>query len=285
VIPFFLKIFAPPLGGVINTIDPLVGGAIISGLVSAGGAVANAIQGSNLNEENREFAREQTARGEGFAREQTRVNIAQSERQMAFQERLANTAHQREMADLEAAGLNPILAASHGGAPVTSGSAGSAVSATQQSSQGVNPRIGDALSSAANSAMAAATFKKQLEQADASIAVDKATVATKVTEADKNNATAKGQKLTNKIMQTQMPSIAAEADKTKGQADWDVSMQGFDNWLRRAGNVGSTLIDIVNPINSIRRGMDYKYQRPQQPGVPYPPGSPGRHNYMDRNKR
>jgi len=85
-------------------------------------------------------------------------NQATAREQMEFQERMSSTAHQREIKDLEAAGLNPLLSAKYGGASTPTGAAGSKTAAP------VKDIISPAISTALNVAQAKATVNNTTAQ-------------------------------------------------------------------------------------------------------------------------
>lgn len=82
--------------------------------------------------------------------QQGRQSAASAKKQMVFQKSMSDTAHQRQVADLRAAGLNPILSARLGGASTPSG-------AQQQ----VVPNIG---ATAVNSALNAYNTAAQVDE-------------------------------------------------------------------------------------------------------------------------
>lgn len=179
------------------------------------------------------------------------ANAQQAQKQMDFQERMANTSYQRGMEDMRQAGLNPLLAFQNGGASVPTGAA-----ATMQSPQ--SGSIGAGIANTAKSVFGL-SLDKQKTQAEVgnlnqSTNLDTQRVFTESSLASKYDAEAERARLEAQNKAMEQPVVAAQAALDLKNIKTDAKYQGEDQLIKRVGSAAGAIgsaFKAVNPVGSI----------------------------------
>lgn len=174
------------------------------------------------------------------------ANAKEAQKNRDFQEYMSSTAHQREVADLRKAGLNPILSAGGSGASTPGGA---------------TAHMEDALGKGVSSAMAARALKADIEAKEGQISLAKAQEATAKAQEHLNiNSARVAEQTALGIAQDNVKTgYGMTAAKEQGQLDaerarTDRKYLQFDSINRRAQEGLGTLNsakDLVNPLKGL----------------------------------
>jgi len=185
--------------------DPILGSALIGGGIGLLGGIM----------------------GRDAARDASHANQVSADRQMAFQERMSNTQYQRGMSDMRAAGLNPMLAYSQGGAGGASGA----------SASNIAPDYDNAASGIASSASSYINQKRERSLMDSQVDLQAAQVKTALSQQKLNQASARSAEADARATETMLPALKSKSSLEKRQNEINDKMLPYDAVMNRVGQV------------------------------------------------